>query len=329
MRSTIRSRAIFALSIAGSLALAGAAAAATADLTSVKDNTLIEAPLTNSNGSGDGIWSGRIGTNGNGTVRRGLVAFDVSSIPAGATVDAVTLTLQVAHSFSPTARTVTLHRVLADWGEAGSFGAGQGGLAQPGDATWEFRFFDTDTWATPGGDFDATESASASVADQAPYTWTGAGLVADVQSWVDNPASNFGWLIKGDEVVLQAVKRFYSREGLVPPRLQVDYTASTTGVPPGSGTAAVSFAAPWPAPSSGRVNLSYTLPRAGRVSLTIHDAAGRVVRRLVNGVFEPAGPHATVWDGRSDSGADAASGVYLARLVVDGEALQHRIPMLR
>src|SRR4030067_3482017 len=130
-----------------------------------------------------------------------------------------------------------------------------------------------------------------------PYAGTGAGLVADVQSWVDTPASNFGWLMKDDETTTTTARKYYSREGFTPPKLKIDYTPASTDVPTGPRAEAVSFAAPWPTPSSGRVNLSYTLPRAAHVSLLIHDAMGRVVRRLVAGVTEPAGGPATGWGG--------------------------------
>jgi hypothetical protein len=109
----------------------------------------------------------------------------------------------------------------------------------------------------------------------------------------------------------------------------VDYTPGATDVPSGPGAEAVWFSPPWPSPASGPVNLSYALTRAARVSLSIHDAMGRIVRRLTAGVAKPAGPHATVWDGRTDSGAHAASGVYIANLVVDKDTYQRRIPLLR
>jgi len=142
-------------------------------------------------------------------------------------------------------------------------------------------------------------------------------------------SSNFGWLVLGDEATTSTAKKFYSKEGFTPPKLTVDYTPKATDVPPEPGAHAVWFAAPWPTPASGLVNLSYTLPRAARVSLFVHDAMGRVVRHIVSGVAETAGPHATVWDGRTDSGTHAASGVYLASLVVDQQTYQHRIPLLR
>lgn len=330
MRLPVRSRAIsIGLSVVASLALAGWAAADTVELAPSKDNTLIETPVGNSNGSGDGIYAGKVGLNGSNTRRRGLLAFDLSSIPAGATVDAATLALEMANSPNGTARLVTLHRVTADWGQAGSVGGGSGGLAQPGDATWQLRFFDTDPWATPGGDFVGAASASQSVGQIGPYEWTGAGLVADLQFWLDSPASNFGWLVMGNEDSASTVKKFYSSEGFIPPRLSVNYTPSLIGVLPQPGAEAAWFAPPWPTPASGRVNLSYTLPRAARVTLSIHDAMGRVVRRVVTDRVEPAGRHATVWDGRTDAGTDAASGVYLASLVVDGIRLQRRVALLR
>jgi len=334
MKLPIESRAVLtSLSVAASLTFASWAAAVTVDLAPSKDNTLIETPVGNSNGAGDGIYAGRVGSTAGGTLRRGLLAFDLSSIPVGSTVNAATLTLEMVQSPNVEARTVTLHPVSADWGEAGSSGSGAGSAALPGDATWLYRFFSTLTWTTAGGDFVAGPSASQSVAGLGSYVWTGAGLVADVQSWVGNAALNFGWLVKGDEAgTLFTVKKFTSSEGLTPlthPRLTVDYTPGTADVPPGPGAEAVWFAPPSPTPASGPVNLSYTLPRAARVSLAIHDAMGRVVRRLVAGVAEPAGRHATVWDGRTDSGTQAASGVYLANLVVDKDTYQRRIPLLR
>jgi hypothetical protein len=133
----------------------------------------------------------------------------------------------------------------------------------------------------------------------------------------------------GDETTTSTVRKFYSREGLTPPRLTVDYTEGATAVVSRPGAEGVSFAPPWPAPASGSVNLSYTLPRAGRVSLSIHDMMGRVVRRLAAGVTEAAGRHASVWDGRTDSGARAASGVYLVSLVVDHDTYPRRISLVR
>jgi len=55
------------------------------------------------------------------------------------------------------------------------------------------------------------------------------------------------------------------------------------------------------------------VPHAGSIDLSIFDAAGRFVRRLVSGAVEP-GRNQVVWDGRNQRGGPVGSGVYLVRL---------------
>lgn len=208
------------LLLAFPLILPAIASAATANLAPAKDNSMFEDWPDNSNGAGDGIFVGQ--TNFTMSLRRGLMAFDLSSIPAGSTINSVSLTLEATMAW-PVASVVGLHRATADWGEAGSSGSGQGVPAMPGDATWAYRFWNTDAWSSAGGDFVATPSDTLTVLDVGAYVWDGAGLVTDVQSWLDNPAGNFGWVLVGDEITLQTAKKFGSRESLVPPALSVDY----------------------------------------------------------------------------------------------------------
>jgi len=53
------------------------------------------------------------------------------------------------------------------------------------------------------------------------------------------------------------------------------------------------------------------------VTLDIYNITGQLICRLLDDTFEP-GSHAIVWDGRDDTGAGVASGIYLARLVSGG-----------
>ena len=75
-----------------------------------------------------------------------------------------------------------------------------------------------------------------------------------------------------------------------------------------------------PNPFNPRTVLSFGLAgtAAQPVSITVHDARGRLVRRLLQASLEP-GPQAVAWDGRDDSGRALAAGVYLARISA-GEA---------
>src|SRR5204863_476390 len=108
------------------------------------------------------------------------------------------------------------------------------------------RFFNTTFWTTEGGDFSPTVSASQSIGSIGSYAWSSAQMVADVQSWLDNQASNFGWLVLGDESTSTTARRFDTRESASPPVLTIEYAASTpTPTPTTSPTAT-----PTPTPTS-------------------------------------------------------------------------------
>jgi hypothetical protein len=125
-----------------------------------------------------------------------------------------------------------LSKVSRDWGEGASNAGepGGGGIqAEPGDATWLHTFYSSVLWTTPGGDFSATASATTPITmENMTYTWSGSGLIADVQAWVSNPATNFGWIIRGNEVDAASAQRFNSGENPSnPPQLTVTYQVPT------------------------------------------------------------------------------------------------------
>ncbi|MHC4948735.1 MAG: DNRLRE domain-containing protein, partial [Planctomycetota bacterium] len=194
-------------------------ATALADVVNIpadKDNTLYEnASGALSNGAGEHFFAGRADTSNPEPLRRGLIEFDIDgAIPAGSTINSVTLTLVMSRTRGGI-EPVSLHRVLADWGEAGSVAAGQeggGGAAQTGDATWLHTSFSTTFWTSPGGDFSPTASATQNVGGNGSYSWSSAGMVADVQAWLDGTLDNHGWLLLGNESTNKTAKRFESRE---------------------------------------------------------------------------------------------------------------------
>jgi hypothetical protein len=67
-----------------------------------------------------------------------------------------------------------------------------------------------------------------------------------------------------------------------------------------------------PNPFNPATTIEYSLAAAGHAKLRIYDLAGRLVRTLVDGNVE-VGEHEVVWDGTTDSGIRAASGVYFLR----------------
>src|SRR6266404_2139367 len=213
---------------------------AAVNLTPIADNTLYQVATADpsqqlSNGAGQHLFVGRT-NQGSNDLRRGAIKFDVSAVPAGSTITSATLTLNLSKTTNG-AQNIALHRALMNWGEGtsstaqgsrGGGGEGAGTPATTGDVTWFFTFFNTQRWTTPGGDFVATASASTAVNSVGSYQWTGAGLTADVQQWLSNPTTNFGWILTGNETHGGTSKEFDTRENTTAtarPGLTVNFTA--------------------------------------------------------------------------------------------------------
>ncbi len=219
--------------------------AETVVLNPVKDNTIYDGSVSagtlqnNTCGAGPDLFAGNNNRNPP-RARRALLKFDIAgNIPPGAVVNAVTLT--VMHNLTPDAQqaTMTLHPLSRDWGEGtvdctgggvGGGGGGGGAPANTGDATWLSAEHSLVSWSTAGGDFGlASASTIATSLTGQPITWdstTSPGMSTDVQNWLDNPGSNFGWAVLGNEAGSSTVRRFGSRESATPPVLTVDYTPS-------------------------------------------------------------------------------------------------------
>ncbi len=258
----------------------------------LKDNTLYEDVTgESSNGQGIFLFAGRTDLNGGVGVRRGLIAFDLSSIPANATITAATFSMNLSRSGPDSSPVnVSLNRLLSDWGEGASDAGNPGGAgtqAQSGDATWLHTFYNTNMWTSAGGDFSASSSATTAVSSNGTtYLWSSAQLLADVQSWVSGASNNYGWIILANEAVQGSAVRFPSRENPTnPPSLSISYqlpcatpTATPTPTPtptpspaPINISGAISYCSN---PSPGPVpNVTLTLTGSGSGS-TLSDGAG-------------------------------------------------------
>jgi len=106
------------------------------------------------------------------------------------------------------------------------------------------------------------------------------------------------------------------------------WPAPVLDAPPVAAPRAAALALASRNPAPGGATLRCTLPREGRVTVTIHDAAGRAVRVLDGGV-RAAGSHEIAWDGRDESGSRVAPGVYLARFEAGGASGVTRLVVLR
>jgi hypothetical protein len=85
----------------------------------------------------------------------------------------------------------------------------------------------------------------------------------------------------------------------------------------------------FPKPFNPVAVIRYEIPPPGaEVSVRIYNLTGRVVRTLVDGESQ-AGRHEVSWDGRSDDGRSAASGVYFCRLEAGGFTQARKMVLLK
>ena len=201
-------------------ALAGGGKTETIILNPVADTYITERFPSQNQGSAQELVCGTQGAMASFAKNRALFKFDPgASIPQGALINSVRFTLTVTQvpALSANSR-FELRRVLKAW--------------DVNQATWAIRLSPAISWGELGGelntDYTAAVSASA-VLDEEKGSYlfdsTAAGA-ADVQSWLDDPANNFGWiLITSQETTAYTARRIASADNSVdPPQLEVDYT---------------------------------------------------------------------------------------------------------
>jgi hypothetical protein len=226
------------------------------------DTFINSAHTNNNNGASTTFFTGQ---SGQGGVMRGLLRFD---LPAGlqerVTVTSATLTLTMAGlgssgTTSGTAATETLRVVTQSWAEGNGAGTAMteytvgdacGGAVS--GATWNQSNCPSTNWSTAGGTVAGSTSATGNttaIPVGSPFVLassTNAGMLSDVQAWIDMPSSNFGWRISSStEATSGQAQRFYSKEagGSLGPSLSVSYACKSGFADTGSGCTTCTSAA--------------------------------------------------------------------------------------
>jgi hypothetical protein len=97
----------------------------------------------------------------------------------------------------------------------------------------------------------------------------------------------------------------------------------------GGAAAAFRLLQPIPNPCSGPAELAYEILRPCEAPvMDILSVGGRRVRRFADIPSSP-GEHRVVWDGRDESGASVASGVYLVRATAEGVSRYSGLVLVR
>lgn len=84
----------------------------------------------------------------------------------------------------------------------------------------------------------------------------------------------------------------------------------------------------YPNPFNPETKISFTIPKAGDVTIKIYDIQGREVTTLVNASMN-AGTHEVVWNGTNASGARVASGMYVYTMKSEGTILSKKMVLMK
>ena len=180
-----------------------------------KDSYIISSS-PNTNGDGSNLHIGE----SSGGLRRTLIQFNLSSIPAGSTINSATLSLYFYDYTVGGNRTIKVYRLKRVWVE--------------NQVTWN-EYATGSAWQTAGAlganDYDSTEVASLVVTDTYPAWQAWTLSVALVKEMISGGAfGNYGFLLI-DTTESGNTKLFRSSDdggGTLNPKLDIDYTAPAT-----------------------------------------------------------------------------------------------------
>lgn len=179
------------------------------------------------------IFSGAYNTLGTQKIR-GLLQFDISSLPVGATLTAATLTLYLESVFNATSVNIEARRGLTQWYEGAKNGAAPD-VGQDG-SNWNYRNANGNVaWAGGAGGGSGSDWSASITSQNAITNVTGAynwDVLTDVNAWYGGTATNYGhWFRSSGEANLNTVKLFTSSDGATAgnrPKLVITYTLPAT-----------------------------------------------------------------------------------------------------
>jgi hypothetical protein len=181
-------------------------------------------------------------------------------------------------------------------------------------------------------DFDVLDPTGTSIMEY-PYPVSGDGAVISQQT--SNSVS------KTATVVLSGFSYTFIRDAAATfPPARVEFlrdflvkmgnvVGTPTGVDPHAPQYANALHANYPNPFNPVTTIKYSIKERAQVSLTIYNAAGQVVKKLVDEVQSPVVVQSVTWDGRNDAGQSVASGVYFYKLVTKNFSQTKKMVLLK
>jgi hypothetical protein len=185
---------------------------------------------TYANGVNPGIYSGGNFV-GNAPIR-GLLKFDISSIPSGSSITSATVTLYCETEADTTNVNVKFHRSLVDWIEGAQNDAIPG--AGENASIWNYKnangsvAWNGGAGGGSGSDYAASATSTTLITD--PTTYYDWNVKADVEAWLAGTTNYGWWIINSSENTAGSRKKFTSSDGSTEayrPKLVVVYEEPT------------------------------------------------------------------------------------------------------
>jgi hypothetical protein len=244
--------------------------------------------LTENRGSGDTLGTRPI-----------LLQFDLSGVPAGATITGAELRLTKTDATNPGAA-YQIYPLLKSWEEGSGGNSGAAGAASFNQRLAATAWSGTNTAfdiTSPSADFGAL-LAQTTVNGAGTYSWSSSALLAQVQSWYSAPGNNFG-LVLGSNGSGTTDTIWNSRESSgSKPQLVVNYTGAA--VP--ATTTAITVSPSNVADSGSGVDVTVSM------TVTATDSVSGITPGPLSVINGPNGATATLVSGPTGSPASITSG---------------------
>ncbi len=137
-------------------------------------------------------------------------------------------------------------------------------------------------------------------------------------SFMDNPPFMSAFDYKLEEIALDGQRTFYG-----PVSTQISTSVSSQPLPTN-----IQLVQAWPNPFNAGTTFEFTLESSGFVEVMIYNAAGKRIRTLEQNLFA-AGIYQIPWNGKTDQGEAAPSGLYFASINTEHWRQTLKLTLLR
>jgi len=165
--------------------------------------------------------------------------------------------------------------------------------------------------------------------------WADTVTVTDLASNAFGSESFAPWTVPAGESIDYGITVYHTLAGDVATGNDEDAITVTSKLPEGvEGKISIGrplvfgLAQNRPNPMASKTTIHYSIPSTGKVSLKLYNAAGQVVKTLVNSIEKP-GMKKVIWDGKDNRGSKVASGVYFYRLETGDKTATRKLVLVR